>query len=1745
MERNGVASRAPLLVCLGATLLLTSASPNVQSSSARGTTFTYDAAGNLETRTTAGGGTARYSYDLMNRPVGIVYPDGSQVRFEYDRVGRRVRMTDSGGATSYTYDIHDRLVAVTDPNGNTLRYEWDARGLPTRLVYPDGSDVRYSWDADAHLTSIVEPSGTTQYRYDADGRPVFRVLPNGVTTRFTWGVAGHIQTIHHAAADGSPLLRFEYDVDAAGNWTRVTRSERGEAGRVTQYNYDPAHRLKGVTYADGEAVTYDYDLAGNRTAVHSSTRGTTTFTYLDGDLTQIDGPEGRETFRYDADGNVAERVRTTGRVVRYFWDSERRLRRVEAAGETIEFMYDGDGRLLRRTAGGRTRFYINDATDPTSRILAEGWTGSPLTRFPLGLEPLGETGGPSDRFYLTDASANVVALVDKSGRLLRTFEYDPFGASRDAASPSGPVMVAPAAALSVAGAAGGVDAPRFGAAGLRADPDIGLLDNRYAPDVARNLDRFQDLLGSVSTATNIVSDEAALFGAIASFYTNPATMSRWKPHPRLHRFLADHRQGIQTVKGAADWALLGLSGIEAGARAATTLNEGYGTGFAALEVASPLMAKAAAERFAAAYERRKHQTLFGKAIFPTASRSLTTTVRLAARSSVYGFLVGTAVDQSLKAATLSAQVVAAGYQRDKLIRETVRSLHGRGLGEYALRDYLRREGITIENQDRFLAGVSRADAGGTGSCAGPHCDCTGPSCLGSAVGGVSLDVVGKLLGDMGDITSATYDPRAGQIVLIGRDTLAATPLDPADLAVAIRTIQGGEEPSMSIEPCRPGADDGCMKVLYNGRFQHPDLPGEGWVTYTSSGKLTRTAAPATFGTHFGWVIYEADRYLKTATLGRSNVDESIPFESRVPGFVSELDRMAAAAGSRSLPRDRCEIRTEADRNRSSSCHRMWFVPNDVVLRTSPDGLSLTFDPVSIRTEARFVRFDASGQMVDVPGDDSAVAAFVDHFNANFAAFAAEKRELAELTTLARIVGLVRWLRDKNIPLDSRWVTHTRLGDPVETPLTTPGITTASGSVRLYGGVEFPAVNRYIADASAAQPGTSARNERPSFAAFAWNVSAGPAQRRAVAFNPAPTRIVGGYTTVADDATVPAAGGRPLRFRRRYSSTDPSDHGFGPGWSMDVPELTIERERTADGRDRTYAVVRDGDLTTRLSFTTEGVFRPRPDDHAAPYEALGIKSPSADRAMLVPEVGFAPGPPIQVFDESGSSQAYAGFALHRRDGSTMVFNEHGQLTREIAPDGKAVAYDYTDRELTRVADTEGNWIRLVREGDGRVHAVETSIGERRVFEYDAAGNLERVADGAGARLADYSYDGARRLSRVVNRDGRGIVQQEYDDLGRVLRSRTDAGHAVRFEYDDRSGTVTQQSEIGAQSSWSHDAAGRLVARTDGTGASTTFQWNDRDQLTATTDARGNTTSLEYTEQGLLAGVASADGGRTRILGYNQAGRPEVIADPASRMSLTEYDGRGRVTKIQTGLTLESVSADGRMTYSPVEPLEDSFAYDAANRLLAVSDGEGNVTRFAYDGRGNVTQVTSPGGTAVRQRFDAESRLASIAEPSGAMIGFEYNDDDNLVVVATPGGRTRFEYEGERLMAVVDPAGSRLRLGYDSVGRVTTVTDANDAVTTAEYDSRGNLIALIDPLGERSSFTFDGVGRMTAEYRGAAPVASAVGPAAPSILGPAIIGLLVLAGGTAVVVRLARASSARRPAAASGRRSQGRSNRRPRW
>src|SRR5439155_5009342 len=114
--------------------------------------YTYDAVGNLLSKTDRNGQTITYVYDNLERLTSKQYPDSTAMSYLYDALSRLTQVTDSTGSYGFTYDNLGRLTQTS------TNYSF----LPGQAF-----TVRYGYDAASNRTSMTDPqNGVTQYAYD-------------------------------------------------------------------------------------------------------------------------------------------------------------------------------------------------------------------------------------------------------------------------------------------------------------------------------------------------------------------------------------------------------------------------------------------------------------------------------------------------------------------------------------------------------------------------------------------------------------------------------------------------------------------------------------------------------------------------------------------------------------------------------------------------------------------------------------------------------------------------------------------------------------------------------------------------------------------------------------------------------------------------------------------------------------------------------------------------------------------------------------------------------------------------------------------------------------------------------------------------------------------------------------------------------------------------------------------------------------------------------------------------------------------------------------------------------------------------------------------------------------------------------------------------------------------------------------------------------------------------------------------
>jgi YD repeat-containing protein len=392
----------------------------------RTTAFTYDAHGNLLTKTIAAGGVTRvfsYTYNADGQVLTATDPRGSVTHYAYDAEGNLASITDAlGHVTSFmSYDGAGRPLTIKDPNGVTTSLTYDLRG---------------------RLTSRTEGTLKTVYAYDKVGNPVRVTLPDSSYLAFTYDAAHRLTGITDALGN-----HIAYTLDAASNRTsEQVLDPSGALWRTRSYTYDSVNRLSKIIGAQSQTTLYAYDAQSNLTGVTDPLSHTTHYAYdaLNRLAQAIDPNGGATSYGYTANDHLASVTDPRGLKTSYGWDGLDDQTSVTSpdTGVTTK-SFDAAGNVVTSTdARGKTTTYSYDALNRRTKALFADGT-SITWQYDLWANGIGRlskvidsSGGTA---FLYDANGHVIVKNQVIGAVTRmtSYGYDTGGRLASVTTPSG------------------------------------------------------------------------------------------------------------------------------------------------------------------------------------------------------------------------------------------------------------------------------------------------------------------------------------------------------------------------------------------------------------------------------------------------------------------------------------------------------------------------------------------------------------------------------------------------------------------------------------------------------------------------------------------------------------------------------------------------------------------------------------------------------------------------------------------------------------------------------------------------------------------------------------------------------------------------------------------------------------------------------------------------------------------------------------------------------------------------------------------------------------------------------------------------------------------------------------------------------------------------------------------------------------------------------------------------------------
>ena len=417
---------------------------------------TYDANGNVSSRTDSRGAIVTYGYDALNRITSKAYGGQPAVQgnnayaftvappvvycYDGNEYNANTQTCISSGGTSPPANSHGRLTGVgssvgssfmlVDAFGRTILiinqiigstgpgyatgFSYNLGGKPTSVTYPSGRTVNMSYDAAGMEIAVIGAKGSTSTTYVnsasyyANGGLKALTLGNNIVSESNTFTPLLLPASISAGTASSSILILGLTYFANRDVATQTINT-GTATYSQSYGYDGVNRLTSAVEANGWAQTYCYDAWGNRALTSGAVSNATT-PQIPGQCTAANLAAIYTNNHWTgAPTDVAGNVMSDG-FSTFSYDSENRVVQTANTQGTVTYAYDGDGKRVQKTGPNGTTMYVYDAD---GNVLAE-YSSQP--------EP---TCGPC--FVVQDQLGSTRMVTDALGNVIRRRDFYPFG----------------------------------------------------------------------------------------------------------------------------------------------------------------------------------------------------------------------------------------------------------------------------------------------------------------------------------------------------------------------------------------------------------------------------------------------------------------------------------------------------------------------------------------------------------------------------------------------------------------------------------------------------------------------------------------------------------------------------------------------------------------------------------------------------------------------------------------------------------------------------------------------------------------------------------------------------------------------------------------------------------------------------------------------------------------------------------------------------------------------------------------------------------------------------------------------------------------------------------------------------------------------------------------------------------------------------------------------------------------------
>ena len=238
----------------------------------------------------------------------------------------------------------------------------------------------------------------------------------------------------------SDLRGFTYTYDASGNITKIVTEGTNvpQAALTKEYTYDALGQLATETNG-GTTFGYAYDTVGNIRSVTTDGAVIKSFGYTNPSwpdlLTSVTSGSTTKDILYEGQTQTSD-LPASGNPVTYYngkdytftWTKGRQLASATVDGKQISYTYDMSGVRSGKQVGDTTYTY----TTLSGKVMRQQWGEKSLEFvYDDGNQPFAviyNDGSTSTLYYyVLNAQGDVAAILNSSGKLAASYDYDAWG----------------------------------------------------------------------------------------------------------------------------------------------------------------------------------------------------------------------------------------------------------------------------------------------------------------------------------------------------------------------------------------------------------------------------------------------------------------------------------------------------------------------------------------------------------------------------------------------------------------------------------------------------------------------------------------------------------------------------------------------------------------------------------------------------------------------------------------------------------------------------------------------------------------------------------------------------------------------------------------------------------------------------------------------------------------------------------------------------------------------------------------------------------------------------------------------------------------------------------------------------------------------------------------------------------------------------------------------------------------------